>query len=170
MKKLGFVALFFISFAFVLSAQVLNDAESFTVSASVGKFVDIKTLTDITFGDITSYVGGTDDVTDSKTVEIRANTAWTITAAAINKKLTRHETVDGYITGAGYEIPYSFVFDGTELIAAGNLVNSGIKSYTDKTTGYDEFTYSVTLAAANLTTDLDSGYYDDVITLTVAAQ
>jgi hypothetical protein len=66
MKKLGFVALFFISFAFVLSAQVLNDAESFTVSASVGKFVDIKTLTDITFGDITSYVGGTNDVTDSK--------------------------------------------------------------------------------------------------------
>jgi hypothetical protein len=170
MKKLGFVALFFIAFAFVLSAQVTTDNESFTVSASVGKFVDIKTtLTDLELGDLTTLIGGETGASDTENALIRANTAWKITASAAKYNLTRYET-SAYLSGDNVTIPYTFVFDGTTLITAGAQVASGVKSYTGKTNGYGTFAYSVSVAAADLNVNLDAGYYQDVITLTVAAQ
>lgn len=171
MKKLGFVVLFFMAFAFVVSAQaVTSDNESFTVSASVGKFVDIKELTDLVLGDLSDLVGKTTgSASESGTASIRANTSWTITASAVNLNLIRWDGSD-YLTGEDITIPYTFNFDGTNLITAGALVAGGQKSYTGKTGGYVAKTYSVAVNATDLPVNLDAGDYQDVITLTVAAQ
>jgi hypothetical protein len=177
MKKLGFVVLFFVAFAFVVSAQTLDDDESFTVSASVGKFVDIKALDNLELGSLTSLIGGEVGVSSLASASIRANTAWTITASATNLKLARTDDSGAtYLTGTNQTIPYTFTFDSSDLITAGALVTlsgetvAGQKSYSTRTNGYNTFTYSVAVAAAALNVNLDSGAYLDTITLTVAAQ